>query len=381
MGGTPHGGCGRQAGVGPATHAATCRQGVHLFVCLAVDGTGPANPCTRHHRAFSQHWSRCAPTTRAARPSSHAPPGQSSQRSRYLLAVACIQLSRYLEAREALLKMGEAEVRRPGAEPGGRAGNKVQIGPCGCRGPVLIWVKPSRMATHVRLQCQHARLPRACMGIYIHARAPPPLPPQIPFGASGLFLLGKVCRLTGRTAEAKDYYCRALRLNPIMWSAFEDLCAIGELLRPQRRARLGGTRGTQCVPACMECAFRPCIACVGAGGCTSYACKPAGGFMMGSIVAMHRHVPPWLVWPSRRGPVRPCMPCACLCIRWGRGGGGDLQPRSLHQQAHQQRRGRAHPFLILPSQCGRGTHATPPRAAAAPSDAGRGRGPAGVAPS
>ena len=51
---------------------------------------------------------------------------------------------------------------------------------------------------------------------------------QVPFGAYGLYLLGKVCRLMGRLAEAKDYYSRALRLNPLLWSAFDELCAVGE---------------------------------------------------------------------------------------------------------------------------------------------------------
>ncbi len=41
----------------------------------------------------------------------HAPPpGHTSHRSRYLLAIACVNMSRYSEAKEALLKMGDAEV-------------------------------------------------------------------------------------------------------------------------------------------------------------------------------------------------------------------------------------------------------------------------------
>lgn len=34
-------------------------------------------------------------------------------------------------------------------------------------------------------------------------------------------------------SEAKDYFFRALRLNPLLWSAYEELCAIGECLDGQ----------------------------------------------------------------------------------------------------------------------------------------------------
>ncbi|GLI65921.1 hypothetical protein VaNZ11_009574 [Volvox africanus] len=88
----------------------------------------------------------------------HLLKGHNSQHSRYLLAICCLTMSRYPEAKDALLKMGEAE---------------------------------------------------------------------IPYGYAGLYLLGKVCRLTNCMSEAKDYYFRALRLNPLLWSAFEELCAMG----------------------------------------------------------------------------------------------------------------------------------------------------------
>ncbi|PNH01735.1 Cell division cycle protein 27 B, partial [Tetrabaena socialis] len=88
----------------------------------------------------------------------HLLKGQNSQRSRYLLAVCCVSMGRYPEAKDALLRLGEAE---------------------------------------------------------------------IPHGAAGLYLLGKVCRLTSCMSEAKDYYFRALRLNPLLWAAYEELCAVG----------------------------------------------------------------------------------------------------------------------------------------------------------
>ncbi len=56
---------------------------------------------------------------------------------------------------------------------------------------------------------------------------PPAL--QVPLGAAGLYLLGRVYRLVGRLQDAKEQYARALRLNPLLWSAYEELCSLGEL--------------------------------------------------------------------------------------------------------------------------------------------------------
>ncbi|GFH12736.1 uncharacterized protein HaLaN_08479 [Haematococcus lacustris] len=50
---------------------------------------------------------------------------------------------------------------------------------------------------------------------------------QVPLGAAGLYLLGRVYRLVGRLQDAKEQYVQALRLNPLMWSAYEELCALG----------------------------------------------------------------------------------------------------------------------------------------------------------
>eukprot|EP00198_Chlamydomonas_reinhardtii_P011747 XP_001701084.1 subunit of anaphase promoting complex [Chlamydomonas reinhardtii] len=88
----------------------------------------------------------------------HLLKGHNSRRSRYLLAVCCLGMGRYPEAKDALLRMGEAE---------------------------------------------------------------------IPYGPAGLYLMGRCCRLTHCMAEAKDFYLRALRGNPLLWSAYEELCAVG----------------------------------------------------------------------------------------------------------------------------------------------------------
>jgi hypothetical protein len=53
------------------------------------------------------------------------------------------------------------------------------------------------------------------------------VPTQIPFGPAGLYLLGRVCRLTHCMTEAKDCFARALQGNPLLWSAYEELCAVG----------------------------------------------------------------------------------------------------------------------------------------------------------
>lgn len=41
-------------------------------------------------------------------------------------------------------------------------------------------------------------------------------------------MLGKACRLAGRTSDAKEHFTQALKLDPLLWSAFEELCALGE---------------------------------------------------------------------------------------------------------------------------------------------------------
>merc|ERR1712166_1159698 len=46
-------------------------------------------------------------------------------------------------------------------------------------------------------------------------------------GSYGLELLGEICRRTGRTKRARDYFTQAIQLNPALWSAFKALCDLG----------------------------------------------------------------------------------------------------------------------------------------------------------
>ncbi len=48
-----------------------------------------------------------------------------------------------------------------------------------------------------------------------------------PYGAPGLFLLGKMYQLTNRHKSAQRCFQQALSLDPLMWCAFEELCALG----------------------------------------------------------------------------------------------------------------------------------------------------------
>lgn len=86
--------------------------------------------------------------------------------SRYLLAQCCFSLGKYAEAEEALL------------------------------GPAQPSYLPSGGST-------------------------------TPGGAAGLYLLGRICRLTQRVTKAVQYLCGALSLNPLLWCAYEELCLLG----------------------------------------------------------------------------------------------------------------------------------------------------------
>lgn len=50
---------------------------------------------------------------------------------------------------------------------------------------------------------------------------------QVPHGAYGQFLLGKIMRVTSRPKPAAKYFQKCLKLNPMMWSAYEELCQLG----------------------------------------------------------------------------------------------------------------------------------------------------------
>lgn len=49
----------------------------------------------------------------------------------------------------------------------------------------------------------------------------------MPGGAAGLYLLGRVYRKLGDAQGAKAALVHALQLSPLLWSAYEELCALG----------------------------------------------------------------------------------------------------------------------------------------------------------
>ena len=50
---------------------------------------------------------------------------------------------------------------------------------------------------------------------------------QVPNGAYGHFLLGRIAKLTTRGEKAAAHFEKCLILNPMMWNAYEELCALG----------------------------------------------------------------------------------------------------------------------------------------------------------
>lgn len=56
-----------------------------------------------------------------------------------------------------------------------------------------------------------------------------PVGVQVPNGAAGFYLLGRICRLTNRHKVAQSYHKAALTLDPLLWSAYEELCLLGML--------------------------------------------------------------------------------------------------------------------------------------------------------
>jgi tetratricopeptide (TPR) repeat protein len=51
-------------------------------------------------------------------------------------------------------------------------------------------------------------------------------------GSYGLYLLGVVCEKQTRFADAKEYYTKALEVNPTLWSAYERLGKLGDNINP-----------------------------------------------------------------------------------------------------------------------------------------------------
>lgn len=51
---------------------------------------------------------------------------------------------------------------------------------------------------------------------------------QVPNGAAGYYLLGRICVLSNRHESAIQYFAAALTLDPLLWCAYEELCNLGE---------------------------------------------------------------------------------------------------------------------------------------------------------
>ncbi|XP_066307632.1 cell division cycle protein 27 homolog B-like isoform X9 [Miscanthus floridulus] len=50
---------------------------------------------------------------------------------------------------------------------------------------------------------------------------------EVPSGATGHYLLGVIYRCTGRISAAAEQFTQALTLDPLLWSAYEELCILG----------------------------------------------------------------------------------------------------------------------------------------------------------
>ncbi|CEG48107.1 DNA-binding cell division cycle control protein [Plasmopara halstedii] len=57
---------------------------------------------------------------------------------------------------------------------------------------------------------------------------------NVPAGAAGLYLLGRVCRRGNRRQQAIACFVRSLEMDPFMWSAYEELCELGANLEATR---------------------------------------------------------------------------------------------------------------------------------------------------
>lgn len=56
----------------------------------------------------------------------------------------------------------------------------------------------------------------------------------IPNGSYGLYLMGVITEKQQRYTEAKEYFLRALEINPTLWSAYEKIGKLGDSVMPNR---------------------------------------------------------------------------------------------------------------------------------------------------
>ena len=68
-----------------------------------------------------------------------------------------------------------------------------------------------------------------CCSVLVTACVMCALNMQVPNGAAGYYLLGKICKMTKRLEKAIDHFATALRLDVLLWSAYEELCSLGRV--------------------------------------------------------------------------------------------------------------------------------------------------------
>ena len=141
----------------------------------------PHPPPTQRTQANAHLLATCYYRADQANRAYHTLKGRTSPRCRYLFALCCVKLRRLPEAEAAL-----------------------------CRSPLPAGGRPP--AT----DASAAERPAANAATS-----------DVPNGAHGLYLLGRVCKETGRDKAAAAHFADALALDPFMWCAYEELCALG----------------------------------------------------------------------------------------------------------------------------------------------------------
>lgn len=155
--------------------------------------------------------------------------GSASESSRYLAALCCLDLRQYTEAESLLIGHGQAQVQASTgtasaqlqAPESGQAANA----PSFClsvHGGVAhgcgALISPVSNSSSVREQhCMEPTISDVSRVVL-----------QVPNGAAGWYLLGRINRLTGRPGRAAEFYSKALQLDPMLWVAFAELCMLGE---------------------------------------------------------------------------------------------------------------------------------------------------------
>ncbi|EFN54950.1 hypothetical protein CHLNCDRAFT_24117 [Chlorella variabilis] len=67
---------------------------------------------------------------------------------------------------------------------------------------------------------------------------------RVPNGGAGFYLLGRIHQLSNRHSAAIAYYSTALQLDPMLWSAFEELCGLGADHEAGQYLAAAGAAGT-----------------------------------------------------------------------------------------------------------------------------------------